>query len=240
MTGHTRPSARARALASARLSAVALVAFVVIGCTAGQSPGPASPSPSHPSASDPAASSPVASSPAASGPTASSPSADAGHLSTRLMAIADAVDRWRTATDLTTARRAAEEARNLIVGPKGPLYGDADRDGTVAGASEIGLLPGLAGEAGLATAAAGVCVERDVLGGSWADPADRWAKLDAAIAAWTRSNNTFPAFPSHPQRVIGWATLTLAAPDLATAQEYGGHASLHADISLRALTGCAG
>lgn len=225
MTGHSRrPFPRSLARVVARLAAVAIATVVLVGCsTAGQTPG------------TPGSAAPGSSTSAASGPTA-----DAGHLETRLKAIGDAVDRWRTATDLPTARRAAEEARNLIVGPKGPLYGDADRDGTVAGASEIGLLPGLAGEAGLATAAAGVCVERDVLGGSWADPAARWAKLEAAISAWTPSNNTFPAFPSHPQRVIGWATLTLAAANLATAHEYGGHARLHADIALRALTDCAG
>lgn len=232
MTGHSRPSPRSLARVTARLAAGALATVVLVGCTtAGQAPGTAG-------SAAPGASSSAA--PGASSSAAPSTSAGAGHLETRLTAIGDAVDRWRLAADLATARRAAEEARNLIVGPKGPLYGDADRDGTVGGASEIGLLPGLAGEAGLATAAAGVCVDRDVLGGSWADPAARWAKLEAAISAWTPSNNTFPAFPSHPQRVIGWATLTLAAPDLATAQEYGGHARLHADIALRALTDCAG
>ncbi len=158
----------------------------------------------------------------------------------RLLVIDDAVDRWRSAADLATAHRAAEEARNLVVGPRGPSYGDADGDGTVGGASAIGLLPGPGGEPGLATAGAGPCVERDVLGGSWADPAARWSILESAVAAWTPSHNTFPALPSHPQRIVGWASLALAAADHAPAVEYGGHARLHVDVALRALDDCAG
>jgi len=169
-----------------------------------------------------------------------SASAGGSRLEERLTAIDGAVNHWRTATDLVTAQRAAEEARNLVVGPAGPAYGDADRDGMIEGASDIGLLPGLAGEPGLASAAAGSCVERDVLGGSWADPAARWSILESAIAKWRPSNNTFPALPSHPQRIVGWATLTLATEDLATAREYGGHAHLHIDIAIRAVTGCSG
>ena len=192
----------------------ALAALVVVGCgSTGQSPGTASPP----------------------GPIGS---ADPGLLEARLSAIDGAVNRWRSATDLAAARRSAEEARNLVVGPNGPSYGDADGDGTVDGASAIGLLPGLGGEPGLATAAAGPCVERDVIGGSWADPAVRWSILDAAISAWTPSNNTFPALPSHAQRIVGWATLTLATAELATALEYGGHAQLHIDVSVQAVTDC--
>ena len=145
-----------------------------------------------------------------------------------------------TGGHLPAAQRAAEEARNLTVGPSGPSYADANRDGTVDGASAIGLLPGLGGEPGLATATAGPCVERDVLGGSWADPAARWSSLESAIAAWTPSNNTFPALPSHPQRIVGWASLALATAELAAALEYGGHASLHVDVARRAVTDCAG
>ena len=107
-------------------------------------------------------------------------------------------------------------------------------------APSIGLRPGLGGEPGLATAAAGPCVERDVLGGSWADPTARWSVLASAIEAWTPSNNTFPALPSHAQRIVGWATLTLATNELATALEYGGHAQLHIDVSKQALTDCTG
>lgn len=198
------------------IAVVALVAFVVVGCrSTGQASGAASPD-------------------------VSIASADPGLLEARLTAIDDAVNRWRSATDLATARQSAEEARNLVVGPHGPSYGDADQDGTIAGASGIGLLPGLGGEPGLATAAAGPCVERDVLGGSWADPAARWSILATAIAAWTPSNNTFPALPSHPQRIVGWATHALAATELATALEYGGHAHLHIDVSMRAVSDCAG
>lgn len=199
------------------IAVTALIAAVVVGCgSTGQSPA-------------------ITSSPP--GPVTS---ADPGPLEARLAAIDDAVARWRSAPDLAAARRSAEEARNLVVGPHGPLYGDADQDGTIEGFSTIGLLPGLGGEPGLATATVGPCVERDILGGSWADPAARWSVLASAIAAWTPSNNTFPALPSHPQRIVGWATLTLATAELATALEYGGHAQLHIDVALRAVTDCAG
>ncbi len=159
-------------------------------------------------------------------------------LDGRLAAIDDAITRWQAAPALTEARAAAEAARNLVVGPDGPYYGDADGDGTVGGASEIGLLPGAGGLRGLATEAEGACVVRDVLGGSWSDPAARWATLDAAIEAWSPSNNTFPALPSHPQRIVGWSTLALGTDDLATALEYSGHARLHIDISTAAITNC--
>ena len=195
--------------------AIALTALVVVGCgSTGQSRGVASPS----------------------GLIAS---ADPRPLETRLNAIGGAVHRWRSATDLAAARRSAEEARNLVVGPHGPSYGDADGNGTVDGASAIGLLPGLGGEPGLATAAAGPCVERDVLGGSWANPAAHWSLLEAAIAAWTPSNNTFPGLPSQPQRIVGWATLSLVTAELPTALEYGGHAQLHIDAALEAVSNCA-
>jgi len=180
--------------------------------------------------------------PASSGADASAPaiaaSADVQALEARLIAIDDAVNRWRAATDLASAQRAAEVARNLVVGPAGPGYGDADGDGTIEGVADIGLLPGLRGEPGLATAAAGACVERDVLGGTWADAADRWAIMQTAIDDWRPSNNTFPSLPSHPQRIVGWATLALEATDLPTALEYGGHAHLHIDVAMRAATGC--
>ena len=173
-------------------------------------------------------------------PASSSQTTAAGpaSLDGRLDAIDGAITRWQAATELSAAHAAAEEARNLIVGPAGPSYGDADGDRTVGGASDAGLLPGLEGQPGVAADTDGPCVARDVLGGSWAEPAARWATLDEAIQAWSPSNNTFPALPSHPQRIVGWSTLTLATDDLATALEYGGHARLHIDISRNAATDC--
>lgn len=159
-------------------------------------------------------------------------------LALRLAAIDDAVRGWRQAGDLATARRFAEQARNLVVGPAGPFYGDADGDGTIAGASDAGLLPGLGGQPGLASAAPNACVSRDVLGGDWSDPARRWQILRTAIANWKPRNNTFPKLPSHPQRVVGWATLALGTADLATARDHAGHAKLHVDISKRAVARC--
>ena len=217
MIGQPNAARRSTALAAIALAAIALAALtVVVGCgSTAQSPG-------------------------ASSPPESIATADPGLLEARLNAIDGAVGRWRSATDLAAAQRAAEEARNLVVGPHGPTYGDADDSGTVDGASAIGLLPGLGGEPGLATAATGPCVERDVLGGSWADPAARWSILEAAISAWTPSNNTFPALPSHPQRIVGWATLSLVTAELPTVLEYGGHAQLHIDVALQAVSDCAG
>ncbi len=177
--------------------------------------------------------------PASTTPSAPEPTAEDA-LGKRLQGINEAVDRWRGAADLASAKSAAEEARNLVVGPAGPGFGDVDGDGSIEGASTIGLLPGRADEPGLATVGAGLCVERDILGGSWADPVERWAILGAAIDAWTPSNNTFPSLPSHPQRIVGWATLTQAASDLENALEYGGHAHLHIAISMSAAASCSG
>ena len=197
-----------------QLAWLALVSLMVVAC----SPGGSLPSPA---------------------PSVASPSATARTvLVGRLAAIASAIDRWGAAADLAEARRAAEAARNLVVGPAGPYYGDADGDGTIEGASPIGLLPGLSGEPGIAVPADGTCVERDVLGGSWSDPADRWGRLDEAIDAWSPVNNPFPTLPSHPQRIVGWATLALETPEIADAHEYAGHAHLHVDIASAAASGC--
>lgn len=94
-----------------------------------------------------------------------------------------------------------------------------------------GLLPGEQGQPGLITSPAPACVERDVLGGSWADAAGRWQEVRTRVAAWSQT-------ASHPQRVAGWASLTLAAPTLELAREYAGHAQLHVRITREALNGC--
>jgi len=202
-----------------RRAAVALVACVVLaGC----------------SAAAPAASQPRATQASSAG------GDDGGGLLQRLEEIEAAVARWRSADDLVAARAGAEAARNLVLGPAGPAYGDADGDGVIGGAATTGLLPGLDGSTGLAQPSAGPCVERDVLGGDWSDPVARWDTLARAIAAWSPTNNTFPSLPSHPQRLVGWATLALSGDDLETALEFAGHAQLHADISLRAVTACGG
>lgn len=177
--------------------------------------------------------------------TAVSPSASvelakdsAAELGPRLALIENAIGRWRQAANLAQAKSAAEEARNLVVGAAGPYYGDANRDGVIRGESKSGLLPGLRGEDGVAQPGNGDCIVRDILGGSWNEPSKRWSILDAAIKAWTPSRNTFPTLPSHPQRIVGWATLTLSTNSLATAKEYGGHAQLHIDVSTKAFTQC--
>jgi hypothetical protein len=159
-------------------------------------------------------------------------------LRTRLALLDRAVTRWQKAPTLRVGHEAAEEARNLIVGANGPFYGDATGDGKISGAKSMGVLPGLKGEPGLADPNENGCVIADVLGGRWSDPAMRWSQLERAIAGWRPTKNTFPSLPSHPQRVVGWASLTLKSDRLANAREYAGHARLHVDISLRALDNC--
>lgn len=153
----------------------------------------------------------------------------------RVDAIRQAVDGWKGASNLAAAKRNAEAARNLVVGPDGPGYGDSDGDGTIAGENGVGLLPGLNGGKALAVPAANACVARDLLGGSWDDPARRWALMQSKIDDWRPGNNTFPSLPSHAQRVVGWATLTLGSGDLATAREFASHAEIHVNVSRRAL-----
>ncbi len=159
-------------------------------------------------------------------------------LAARLAAVDRAVDRWSDAPTLATAHEAAEEARNLIVGESGPFYGDANRDGQIAGANVIGVLPALDGGASLASPNDNACVVADILGGSWRDPAKRWSQFQSALSRWTISRNTFPSLPSHAQRVVGWASLTLKSDSPVEARKYAKHARLHVDIALRALNSC--
>lgn len=156
----------------------------------------------------------------------------------RLERIGQRVSVWQAASDLSAARREAEAVRNLIVGPNGPGYGDSDGDGSISGASSIGLLPGSKGDEALALPAANACVTRDLLGGSWDQPEQRWSILKSKIDQWRPGNNTFPSLPSHAQRIVGWATLTLAADDPATARDYAGHAQIHVEVARRALDDC--
>jgi len=164
---------------------------------------------------------------------------DAAEITVResLTTIDDAVGLWSTSQSIEQAHAQAEAAANLVVGPNGPGYGDRDGDGTIEGETEFGLLPGVDGTPnGLAVALAdNSCVEADVLGGSWDDPAARWDEMEAVIAAWSPSDNTMPQLASHPMRLVGWATLTLASDDLDLAHEYAGHAQLHVDTALDAL-----
>lgn len=164
---------------------------------------------------------------------------DAASLALRMDLVGEAVAAWRQASSMREARASAEAAANLIVGPNGPGYGDRDGDGTVAGEVSTGVLPGLDGTPeGLAIPlTANGCIKRDVLGGSWTHPEVEWETMSAAIDAWRPDNNTMPTLPSHPMRVVGWATFTLDSDSLDDAHEYAGHASLHVDISVRAL-GC--
>lgn len=158
-------------------------------------------------------------------------------LADRLALIDETVEAWAQAETIEDAHRLAETAANLVVGPGGPQYGDRDGDGKLDGASSDGLLPGLGGSPpGLAIwAESNTCVERDVLGGSWDDPDARWQTMIDAIEAWEPGNNTMPTLPSHPMRVVGWATFTIGTDSLELAHEFAGHARLHSGLSLKAL-----
>lgn len=177
--------------------------------------------------------------------TSTVPPQDSGSLvavEERLDELDRHVAAWRSAETLEAAQAAAEAAANLVTGPGGPGFGDRDGDGATQGSSDAGLLPGLDGSPGLALAAqrdqTTSCLERDLLGGSWDDAAARWAELDAAVAEWRPDNNTYPFLASHPQRVVGWARLTLATDSLGRTREYAGHAGLHVRISRNELAGC--
>ena len=161
-------------------------------------------------------------------------------LVARVDAIDAAIAEWRGARTLSAAKAGAEKTRNLVTGPSGPAYGDGDGDGTIGGEVDAGLLPGLGGQAGLASDRPNPCMLANVLGGDFSQAAARWATMDRAIANWRADNNTFPSLPSHPQRIVGWATLTLQRANLAQAKNYAGHAQLHADKTRTAITQCKG
>ena len=165
---------------------------------------------------------------------------DPTDASDRLERIADEVDAWAAAPDLDQATAHAEAAANLVVGPGGLGYGDRDGDGEIAGDVAEGLLPGPDGTPeGIVLDSIGPaeCVKRDVLGGDWDDPVARWALLAEAIDQWASNNNTFPTLPSHPMRIVGWATLTQSG-SFEEAIEYSGHADLHVDVTRDALADC--
>ncbi len=176
--------------------------------------------------------------PGATSATTRSPSPAATAVAVRLDAMGTALDRWAAAPTIAAARAAAETARNLVTGPSAFGAGDLDGDGTVGGRVGEGLLPGLDGSLGLAGRLPVACVAADVLGGDWSDPAARWSTLRTAVDEWRPENNTFPGLPSHPQRFVGWATLTLRTGDLDLAHEYAGHARLHLDVTRAAVATC--
>jgi len=161
--------------------------------------------------------------------------ADQRAVVARVDEISTAVKKWESAATVDEAHESAERARNLIVGPTGPSYGDIDENGAIAGVTEVGLLPGLDGSRALATTLADTCAARDVLGGSWTVPKVRWKDVSERVTTWSESNNRFPELASHPQRIVGWATLAVRSNDLNQIHEFAGHAALHARVSQSAL-----
>jgi len=125
---------------------------------------------------------------------------------------------------LTDAQAAAAPARALVTGPNVSAFP------THGVHVSVGLLPSDDGTPGLATPLANDCVERNVLGGAWMQPGKRWSDLAQRIKNWRPDHNTFPQLPSHAQRIVGWATLTLNSSSLADASEYSSHAAGHARV----------
>ena len=209
-----------------RITAAVVVLLVTLNACSGESVEPSTPDDPITEAAEIAAPTPDATRSEDAG------SAEPETAEARIEAIQTQVSTWAGTGDLATAMEAAEGAINLVVGEDGPYFGDATGNGVVTGGAGPGLLPGLDGEAGLAQSDADdECVLADVLGGSWEDPADRWDILDVAIEEWTVSNNPFPTLPSHPQRIVGWARLTLQAETIEEAVEFASHAQLHVNVS---------
>ena len=172
------------------------------------------------------------------GDTDSGESADVAAFTLRvqLLTADNATTVWGRAESLAEARAAAEAAANLIVGSGGPDYGDRDGNGTVDGESEFGVLPGLDGTPpGLAELVDNECIEADVLGGSWDDPAARWGELQSKVDAWAPDNNTIPDLASNPMRIVAWANLTQATDSLDEARDLGSRAKSNIALSLAAI-----
>ncbi|WP_305098450.1 hypothetical protein [Croceibacterium aestuarii] len=165
------------------------------------------------------------------------PTGDA--LALRLDTLDAAVMKWQTATDLVTAHAAAEEVRNLVVGPAGPIYDDADRDGEVAGASDEGLLPGTRGQVALVAGEADRCLLQNVLGGSWTDPGARWAQALIAFDSWRPGNDAISSLPSPTMRLVGWATLGLESLRIDASRDFAQQAAHELQSVRRAIEGCA-
>ena len=160
-------------------------------------------------------------------------------LAARIDAIDVAVRDWQLATDLDTAHAAAEAVRNLVVGPAGPIYGDGDGNGQIAGASSAGILPGTTGEVALVDGESTPCLLNSMLGGSWSDPGARWAQALAAFDNWNPGDDTIGALPSPAMRLAGWATLGLNAQRIDASRDLAQRAANAAGAVRQAYTDCA-
>ena len=158
-------------------------------------------------------------------------------LKERLFRAEIPVTVWGRAADLAEAHASAEAAANLMTGSEGWEYGDRDGNGVIddEDVGEFGVLPGLDGTpVGLAEAVDNECIEADVLGGSWDDPAARWAELETALDAWTPENDTISALASQPMQVVGWATLAISTDDVDEARDFGDLAVINVQASIEA------
>lgn len=132
-----------------------------------------------------------------------SPGATDSALVDRTDDIEAAIESWRGASTIADAHAAAEQARNLVVGPNGPEYADADGNGRIDGGSQIGMLAGLAGEVGLAqTPPVNACVTADVLADAWDDPQARWGQALNAVHDWSAINQHVPVAGKPPAKGV--------------------------------------
>jgi hypothetical protein len=163
-------------------------------------------------------------------------SADVAAVRASLTGIQAEVTAWHGAKTAAEAHTHAEAAVNLIEGPKGPDYGDIDKDGTLSGENTMGLLPG-DGIDGIASPLAGGCADAPILGGSWKadEVAQRWADVHGRVANFTQGNDRFRDLDSRPQRIVGYALLGLKFPGLASSQSFSDRAPAPAAEAIQLL-----
>lgn len=156
----------------------------------------------------------------------------------RLDELQSQVNVWADGDDFATVRASSGRVLALVTGIGSPRVGGAGAGGTETGALSQGLLPGEDGTASIAEALEN-CAGPDLFGGSWENPAERWATFDEVFARWSPTDNTFPTLPSHAQRIVGWAMLAAESDDLDDALTYASHAQIHVDAVRDAVRVCA-
>jgi hypothetical protein len=145
----------------------------------------------------------------------------------------------RDATDLEDAKSAARWVLDLLVGPDGRHAAEFTQAPGVLPADGPEVVdPGLALAVYDTTSAPEV---REIIDGlllgdvdRWRRPSERWSEIDAAVAAWSPSNNPMPGLDGHLMRVVGWAALSLKASSLEQARALGTHGVVHTALSLQA------
>jgi hypothetical protein len=152
------------------------------------------------------------------------------------------------APDAGAARREARVVLDQLVGPGGRHTSPTAAGPGVLPAAQPALTdPGIAltifgtsQDTRVSNALSGVIlgdVER------WQQPTDRWTEIDAAVAAWTPTNNSMQSLDGRVMRMIGWSLLALQTQDTGCAHEFGANGVIDAAVALQAarealLIGC--